>query len=182
MMKYYNITSYINSYVANVFHVWNSSEEKSNCYNHPRLSKQHRECHENFKILPDLLWSCCILLSQRRLVMHGAAPIMQYMAASTQSTRWVSRSKFTYEQNYTYWRHQECAFDKNSITWPTSSAPTARNPKWAWLVEHTPEVKHAKGHCRSEGERTLWCNDNGWTKTTQQLNTDNRSKLRKWQL
>ena len=45
--------------------VWNSSEEKSNCYNHPRQSKQHRECHdhENSKILSDLLWSCCILLS-----------------------------------------------------------------------------------------------------------------------
>ena len=38
------------------------------------------------------------------------------------STRWVSRSLFTYEQNYTYWRHQQCAFQNNSITWPTSSA------------------------------------------------------------
>ena len=26
-----------------------------------------------------------------------------------------------YEQSYTYWRHQECTLDNNSITWPTSS-------------------------------------------------------------
>ena len=26
---------------------------------------------------------------------------------------------------------------------------------------HTTEVKHAREYCRSEGERTLWCNDNG---------------------
>ena len=52
---------------------------------------------------------------------HGAAPITQYMAASTQFNLLSQQIIFTYEQNYTYSCHQECALDNNSITWPTSS-------------------------------------------------------------
>ena len=38
----------------------------------------------------------------------------------------------------TYWRHQECAFDNNSITWPTSSdfvPPTVKNNCLKWRIE-----------------------------------------------
>ena len=63
--------------------------------------------------------------------MHGAAPITQYMAASTLSTRWVSRST---SKGSTYWRHQECAFNNNSISWPTSSATNYKHNQWVWLV------------------------------------------------
>ena len=52
---------------------------------------------------------------------HGTAPITQYMAASTQFNPLCQQIIFTYKQNYTYSRHQECALDNNSITWPTSS-------------------------------------------------------------
>ena len=53
------------------------------------------------------------------------------------STRWVSRSLFTYEQNYTYWCHQERVF---AITWPTSSAYML----WSHITWHT--ILHMTWH------------------------------------
>ena len=48
--------------------------------------------------------------------MHGAAPITQYMATSTQFNPMSQQIIIMYEQNYTYSHHQKCALDNNSIT------------------------------------------------------------------
>ena len=63
---------------------------------------------------------------------HNTRPLQ------SSSTRWVSRSLFTYKQNYTYWCHQECVF---AITWPTSSAYML----WSHITWHT--ILHAAYMC-----------------------------------
>ena len=60
----------------------------------------------------------CYIIHARRCANHAIHGRFNFQPSST---RWVSRSWFTYEQNYMHWHHQECAFDNNSITWPTSS-------------------------------------------------------------
>ena len=65
---------------------------------------------------------CWLIGGWSHYYMHGAAPIKQYMAASTQFNP-LSQQIIIYvwAKLHIYWHHQECAFDNNSITWPTSS-------------------------------------------------------------
>ena len=69
--------------------------------------------------------------------------------------------------------------DKDRPELPTTNLP--RNLvvylKWVGLVEHPPEAKHAKEHCRCEGERTLWCNDNGLNKKRNRNLTEKTIKI-----